>query len=149
MYDGGRGAECVWDMTDLRGWEGLCMVDSGRGYQCQADYHHSSLISLYQHHSYFTLQLSTSPSSPSIISPPPPPQLTETLQSSLQCLLGQIVLSLYVNSTLAAVKKPVQVQCCRPETVIWWIWSVLQCSSNLGITSTLYHKWSKFWFLNI
>lgn len=53
--------EGEWDLTDLRGWENLCMLNR-RGGRCQTDYHCNSLISLYQHRSCFTLQLNTSPS---------------------------------------------------------------------------------------
>lgn len=60
MYD--TGGESEWDVTDLRGWEGLYIMDSGRGYQCQTDYHCCSVNSFYQDPSCFPLQLSSSPS---------------------------------------------------------------------------------------
>lgn len=77
-----------WGMIDLRGWENLCMLDSRRGYQCQTDYHCSSLIST-SHTSHYSW-------TPSLLSSQTPPHLplpllpTETLKRPLQCLLREI-----------------------------------------------------------
>lgn len=73
-----------WGMNDVRGWESLCILDFGGGYQCQTDYNCNSLISaphtsLYRWTPFFLSSLSL----PRL---PLPLQPAETLDIPLQCL---------------------------------------------------------------